>query len=79
LRGFSLQCGLRHIGTSSGILVTLLFRSYEQSERVAAAMRLRGFDGSFPGFTRHRSGPADMLAAVITAVWIGLLLWLELR
>jgi cobalt/nickel transport system permease protein len=79
LRGYKLQRGLRHIGTSSGILVTLLLRSYEQSERVAAAMRLRGFDGSFRGVTSFRRSPADLLAAVLTAVWICLLLWLELR
>jgi cobalt/nickel transport system permease protein len=79
LRGYKLQQGVRHIGTSSGILVTLLLRSYEQSERTAAAMHLRGFDGSFPGFSSFRSRPTDLLAVVLTAAWIGLLLWLELR
>jgi len=79
LRGYSLQRGLRHIGTSSGILVTLLLRSYEQSERVAAAMRLRGFNGSFRGLTRFHRSPADLLAVGLTAAWICLLLWLELR
>jgi cobalt/nickel transport system permease protein len=79
LRGYNLQRGLRHIGTSSGILVTLLLRSYEQSERVAAAMRLRGFDGSFRGIARFRRSPADLLAVALTALWICLLLWLELR
>jgi cobalt/nickel transport system permease protein len=79
LRGYSLQRGLRHIATSSGILVTLLLRSYEQSERVAAAMRLRGFDGSFRGLYRFRRSPADLLAVALTALWSCLLLWLELR
>jgi cobalt/nickel transport system permease protein len=79
LRGYSLQRGLRHIGTSSGILVTLLLRSYEQAERVATAMRLRGFGGSFRGLTRFRRSPADLLAVALTVVWICLLLWLELR
>jgi len=79
LRGSNLQRGVRHIGTSSGILVTLLLKSYEQSERTAAAMNLRGFDGSFPGFSSLRIRTTDLLAVFLTAVWIGLLLWLELR
>ena len=79
LRGSNLQLGVRHIGTSSGILVTLLLKSYEQSERTAAAMNLRGFDGSFPGFSSLRIRTTDLLAVFLTAVWIGLLLWLELR
>jgi cobalt/nickel transport system permease protein len=79
LRGSNLQRGVRHIGTSSGILVTLLLKSYEQSERTAAAMNLRGFDGSFPGFSSLRIRTTDLLAVFLTAAWIGLLLWLELR
>jgi cobalt/nickel transport system permease protein len=84
LRGYNLQRGLRHIGASSGILVTLLIRSYEQSERVAAAMRLRGFDGSFHAGSLHalhqpRHRPADVLAGGLTVLWSCLLLWLELR
>ena len=75
----SLQRGLRHLGATSGILVTLLLRSYEQSERVAAAMRLRGFSGSFHSLARFRSTAADLLAAFLTGIWICLLLWLELR
>jgi cobalt/nickel transport system permease protein len=79
LRGYTLQRGLRHFTTSSGILVTLLVRSYEQSERVAAAMGLRGFDGSFRGLARFRGSPADFLAAAAAVLWGCLLLWLELR
>jgi cobalt/nickel transport system permease protein len=78
LRGYSLQRGLRHLSTSSGILVSLLLRSYEQSERVAAAMGLRGFDGSFKSLASFRRSPADLLGVVLTVVWICLLLWLEL-
>jgi cobalt/nickel transport system permease protein len=78
-RGYNLQRSVRHIGTSAGILVTLLLRSYEQSERVAAAMRLRGFDGSFRSFPNTRRSPADLLAVALTVVWISLLLWMELR
>jgi cobalt/nickel transport system permease protein len=79
LRGYNLHRGVRHIVSSSAILVTLLLRSYEQSERAAAAMRLRGFDGSFHGFGRIRRSQMDFLAVALTAVWIGLLIWLELR
>jgi cobalt/nickel transport system permease protein len=78
-RGYNLQRSVGHIGTSAGILVTLLLRSYEQSERVAAAMRLRGFDGSFRTSTSYRRSPAGLLAVACTALWICLLLWLELR
>ncbi|UCF95907.1 MAG: cobalt ECF transporter T component CbiQ [Spirochaetaceae bacterium] len=79
LRGYNLQRGLRHVGVTAGILVTLLLRSYEQSERVAAAMRLRGFDGRFHSLERLHRRPLDLLAVVLTAVWVCLLLWLELR
>lgn len=48
LRGFSLRRGLAHWGTSADILLTLLIRSYEQSERVQAAMTTRGFTGEMP-------------------------------
>lgn len=47
LRGYSLLHGMRHLRNTVNILVTLLIRSYEQSERVYYAMRLRGFTGSF--------------------------------
>jgi cobalt/nickel transport system permease protein len=79
LRGYNLQRGLRHLGATSAILVTLLLRSYEQSERVAAAMRLRGFNGSFHSLVRFRSTAADLLALLLTGIWACLLLWLELR
>jgi cobalt/nickel transport system permease protein len=79
LRGYSLRRGLRHAGATSAVLVTLLIRSYEQSERVAAAMRLRGFDGSFPTLEGFHSRRGDLLASLLVAAWIGVLLWLELR
>lgn len=55
LRGFSLTKGLSHGAVSADILLTLLIRSYEQSERVQAAMMIRGFTGDFA--VRNGSSP----------------------
>lgn len=47
LRGGSLRSSLSHGATSLDILLTLLIRSHEQSERMGAAMTLRGFGGAY--------------------------------
>lgn len=77
LRGFSLTRGLAHTAVSADILLTLLIRSYEQSERVQAAMVTRGFTGDIPD-DKEKSAPEtiDLLmsaAALIMAVGIILL------
>lgn len=79
LRGYNLRRGIRHAGSTSRIMFTLLLRSYEQSERVAAAMHLRGFNGSFPTLNRFRHTAFDVLLGAVTLGLAAALIWLELR
>ncbi len=61
LRGYTLLRGLKGLKSTVSILVTLLIRSYEQSERVYAAMRLRGYTGAFPTLCRFKTQASDVL------------------
>lgn len=61
LRGYTLLRGLKGLKSTVSILVTLLIRSYEQSERVYAAMRLRGYTGAFPTLCHFKTQASDVL------------------
>lgn len=61
LRGYTVLRGLKGLKSTVNILVTLLIRSYEQSERVYAAMRLKGYTGAFPTLHRFKTQAADVL------------------
>ena len=51
VRGFRMRCSL-HTWRSLGHLFGMLFaRSFDRAARIGAAMRCRGFDGSFPSPT----------------------------
>jgi cobalt/nickel transport system permease protein len=67
VRGFR-QRGDRHsyrtVGQVAGVL---LLRSHERAERVAQAMRCRGFDGRFRSLTDFRTTLADVLTFVLLA------------
>jgi len=78
-RGF--QAGSnRHSWRSLGhLLGMLVLRSAERAERVAWAMRARGFSGSFPGFDQRRLERADLLFIVFWPVLLVALAWLEFR
>lgn len=65
LRGFSFAGGVRRLRTPASLIVVLLVRSFEQSERVEAAMRLRGFDGDFRTEARFETSRADVLKALV--------------
>lgn len=67
LRGFGLTKGLRRIQNSASLIVVLLIRSLEQSDRVAAAMRLRGFDGTFRSDRTFITTSGDVKKAVALA------------
>ena len=69
MRGYAIQRGLTHIRATVSLSVTLLIRSYEQSERVYAAMTLRGFSGSFQSLPRFSTRGSDAAKSVL----IGLL------
>jgi cobalt/nickel transport system permease protein len=68
--------GYRTLGQVAG---TLLVRGHDRSERVAQAMRCRGFDGRYRSLAAFRAGPVDVLAfgliatagaAVVTLDWL---------
>jgi cobalt/nickel transport system permease protein len=62
LRGFRNRAdahAYRAVAAASG---TLLVRGYERAERVAAAMRCRGFDGRFRSLAAFRTRAADVVA-----------------
>jgi len=51
----------------------LLVRSADRAESVAAAMRCRGFDGTYRTLTTFRTTPSDVLGfAVVAGLWLGL-------
>ena len=77
LRGYSLGKGLRHIRTSASLIVVLLIRSFEQSERVAAAMRLRGFDGTLRHRGQLHAGATDVVKTACIAVTCIFLIFVE--
>ncbi len=63
----------RTLGSSAG---TLLVRGGDQAERVADAMRARGFDGTFRAMTAFRTSTADVAGFIMAiAVFGGLVLW----
>ncbi len=58
-RGFSLIKGVFHIKETANLLTTLLIKSFEQSERVKAAMTCRGYSGSFHFTKKHSAKFSD--------------------
>ncbi len=67
----------RTVGQVAG---TLLVRSHDRAERVAQAMRCRGFDGCFRSLHDFRTGWTDVIAfALIVGTTAALLGWDHLR
>jgi cobalt/nickel transport system permease protein len=63
----------RTIGHVAG---TLLVRSHERSERVAQAMRSRGFDGTYRSLSDFRTRFADVAFFLLAAaVAVSLVVW----
>jgi cobalt/nickel transport system permease protein len=75
-RGFRVRAdrhGYRTIGHVAG---AVLVRGADRAERVADAMRCRGFDGSYHTTTAFRTHSADVFAFLgFVAATVGLLLW----
>ena len=69
LRGSNTIKGIRNIQSTVSIFVTLLIKSYEQSERIFASMKLRGFTGDFHSFVQFKPRFIDIvkLSIIITA------------
>lgn len=76
VRGFRNCANLHSYRTVGQVAGTLLVRSHERSDRVAQAMRCRGFDGEFRTLSQFRTCALDVLAFfVIVGYAVGLLLW----
>ena len=76
VRGFRNRAEIHSYRTIGQVAGTLLVRSHERSERVAHAMRCRGFAGEFHTLTEFHTSGADVLAfAMIAAYVVGLLAW----
>jgi cobalt/nickel transport system permease protein len=65
--------GYRALGHATG---ALLVRGAERAENVSAAMRCRGFDGTFHTLAAFRTGAADIISCVaLVAVVVALVVW----
>ena len=76
VRGFRNRASLHGYKTIGQVAGTLLVRSHERSERVAQAMKSRGFDGEFRTLAEFQTTRWDVLAfAAIVGSAAGLLAW----
>ncbi len=78
MRGYTTQAGLLHARSTVGILVTLLIRSNEQSERLYASMQARGFQGKFYSLEAFRMRTGDFVKSTVVLAVAALLIFLEL-
>ena len=67
LRGFAPTASLWSYRIAAYLTAMLLFRSWERAERVALAMRLRGFAGTFPLLETETHPPAGRAKARLLA------------
>jgi cobalt/nickel transport system permease protein len=76
VRGYRNRANQHSYRTVGHVAGTLLVRGSEQAERVAQAMRCRGFDGQFRSLSEFRTGLGDIVffLAVIAPVGV-LVLW----
>jgi cobalt/nickel transport system permease protein len=76
VRGFRNQVNAHSYRTIGQVAGTLLVRSHERSDRVAQAMRCRGFDGEYRSLHEFTTSTWDVLAFLgFTAYAVGLLVW----
>lgn len=76
VRGYRHRANLHSYRTVGHVAGTLLVRSAERAERVAQAMRCRGFDGCFRSLATFRTRSADVLLFLaVVAASSALLLW----
>jgi cobalt/nickel transport system permease protein len=75
LRGYRNRASAHAYRTIGRVAGTLLVRSFERAERVAQAMRCRGFDGRFRSLHAFRARPADPALAAALVGWAAGLPW----
>jgi cobalt/nickel transport system permease protein len=71
VRGFRQRANRHTYRTVGQVAGVLLVRSHERAERVAQAMRCRGFDGRFRSLTDFRTAPADVLVFLLLLAALG--------
>jgi cobalt/nickel transport system permease protein len=76
VRGYRQHASLESLRTVGHVAGMLVVRSSERAERVAQALRCRGFDGRFQALTTFRTRAVDVLffGAVVAAA-AGVLAW----
>jgi cobalt/nickel transport system permease protein len=77
LRGFRNRADVRSYEVVAAATGTLLVRGADRAERVAAAMRCRGFDGQFVTLRDGRTGLAEVLTFTASVVSMVCLIWWE--
>jgi cobalt/nickel transport system permease protein len=76
VRGFRNRADAHAYRTVGCVVGTLVARGSDRAERVAAAMRCRGFHGGFRTLTAFRTHVTDVMALTLAAaVAVGLLAW----
>jgi cobalt/nickel transport system permease protein len=77
LRGFRNRADGHSYATVAAATGTLLVRGAERAERVAAAMRCRGFEGRFPRGDEGHTGPAEVLTLLLAIAVVAVLVAVE--
>src|SRR5262249_45193536 len=77
VRGFRTRANWHAWRAAGAAAGTLLVRGQDRAERVAQAMRCRGFDGTFRTLTAFHTRWRDVLAFVALLAWIGGICWLD--
>lgn len=77
VRGFRNRPNWHSYRTVGHLAGTLLVRGSERAERVAQAMRCRGFDGRFRSLAEFRTTAADVLAFALVAAGALGVCWLD--
>ncbi|MFQ6098551.1 MAG: energy-coupling factor transporter transmembrane component T family protein [Armatimonadota bacterium] len=77
LRAFRPGCNQHTFRTYGCLIGMLLVRSLDRAERIVAAMKCRGFLGTFHVLARFRVAPRDILFAALLASSIVMLACLE--
>lgn len=77
VRGFRAGSGRRTYQTVGLVAGSLLLRGEDRAERVAHAMRCRGFDGRFRSLSPFQTRPTDVMFLIAVAVTAAVLVALD--
>jgi cobalt/nickel transport system permease protein len=77
VRGFRNRARWHSYRTAGAVTGTLLVRGHERAERVAHAMRCRGFDGTFRSLTEFGTRIGDVLFFAVVFLAAGVVLGLD--